>query len=161
MLKQVEGKGKAFLRLSREGGIWRIKQVAGDPYFRVLLFDTVSELDPAGFPLLILSDVEYPTIRIYLSFETASPLDQTFKPILVSSESNKIRIRHAQVDVDAKWNVLAPIHDTKGATNDKVALNLLGVGALIFDALKAQPPGDDADLRRLRLSPAFIRPIGK
>lgn len=158
-VKAIEPSGGAFLRLSRNAGGWHVITVTGDPYFRAIIYETVSSLLSTSQALQLLSAVEYGSIRIYLSFSTVYGRAQTTNPRTTNTNANMVFINFAHKHVDAKWQLAMPGRTPKG--DDTVLLNLIGVGKLAMDAIRNADPAESGDAKRLRLSPAFLWPVGR
>ncbi len=158
-LKDLEPSGKAFLRFSRKDDSWSIVSVTGDPYYRALLYEVLSNLSRHSHAFHLLSESEYDSVRIYLSFSTASSLDQTVKPLETKTDANKVYIAFTHQEAGAAWQMAAPQFDDEGRAS--VGLNILGVGLMAYKAIKNDDPSEDIEAKKLRLSPAFSRPIGR
>ncbi len=158
-LKELEPFGKAFLRFSRKEDGWRIVSVNGDPYYRALLYEVMDKLSRNSQAYHLLSETDYDSVRIYFSFRTASSLDQTVKPIETKTDANKVYIDITYQVAGAAWHMAMPQTNERGET--KVGLNLVGVGMMAYKAVMNDAPGEDTEARKLRLSPAFARPIGR
>ena len=158
-VKAIEPSGGAFLRLSRNAGGWHVITVTGDPYFRAIIYETVSSLLSTNQALQQLSAVEYKSIRIYLSFSTVYGRAQTAKPRTTNTNANMVFINFVHQHVDGKWQLAMPGKTPKG--DDTVLLNLIGAIMLARDAIKNADPAESGDAKRLRLSPAFLWPVGR
>ena len=77
----------------------------------------------------------------------------------MTSEANKVFVAMEQLDFAPSWSFLVPIDNAEG--DDNVAADIIGIGAFLYDMAHAKNPSEDAAIRRLRLSPAFIRSIGR
>ncbi len=158
-LKDLEPSGKAFLRFSRKDDSWSIVSVSGDPYYRALLYEVLSNLSRHSHAFHLLSESDYDSVRIYLSFSTSSSLDQTVKPLETKTDANKVYIAFTHQEAGAAWQMAAPQVDDEGRAS--VGLNILGVGLMAYKAIKNDDPSEDIEAKKLRLSPAFSRPIGR
>ena len=158
-LKELEPSGKAFLRYSRKKDGWKIAAVNGDPYYRALLYEVMDRLSKNSQAYHLLTETDYDSVRIYFSFRTASSLDQTVKPLVTKTDTNKVYIEITYQEAGAAWKIAMPQTDDRG--NTKVGVDLLGVGLMAYKAVKNDDPGEDIEARKLRLSPAFARPIGR
>lgn len=158
-VKALSSHGKAALRLTRAASGWRITAATGDPYYRSLLYEAARELPPNGYLFTLLDATAYDTVRISFALTPVLSLDLSAKPVEVSTRSNQAFIAMTHKQVDERWKLGMPIDEVQG--DDSVMPNLIGVGQLIWDRVHQTDPAEDLDAKRLRLSPAFARPIGR
>jgi len=158
-VRKLAPSGKAAARFARTPDGWHVIRAAGDPYYRALLFDALSTLSATSFALAQLDPSDYRVIDVTLTFATVSPLDQTQRPVTTSTHANAVTLAYTSAASAAVWNLAMPIDNKEG--DDMVIPNLLGMGMLAADALAADNPLDDHEVKRLRLSPAFLKPIGR
>jgi hypothetical protein len=154
-LQKLEPSGSARVRFSRKSGEWQVTEAAGDPYFRALLYETLDALSPQTYGLVMLAATEFESVRVHFEFRTISVVDQTTKPIDVTIDGNKIFIVMTRQDADPKWQMLT------ASPAGLPAVNLLGIGWVLARPYIEADPNADIEVKRLRLSPAFIRPIGR
>jgi len=154
-LRKIEPSGTARARLNRKGGTWKVTEAAGDLYFRALLYETLDALRPETYGLVMLAATEFESVRVHFEFRTISVGDQTTKPIEVTIDGNKIFIVMTRPDADPKWQMLM------ASPAGLPMVNLLGVGWVLAKPYLEPDPNADIEVRRLRLSLAFIQPIGR
>jgi len=153
------GNGETFLRFNRNPDAWKIKRVTGNRYLRAVLFETVNKFKDSTYLSALLEKIDYDSLRIYLSYRTVSVLDKTLEPLILRTDANKIFLTITQPDASSLWKMGMPIDNDQG--DDLVIPNLIGIGSIIIDAFSNPPETKDQDVRKLRHSPAFLRPIGR
>ncbi len=158
-VKALTPRGRATLRLERRATGWHVAAVTGEPYYRSILFETLAALPPRGYLFTLLDATTYQSVRIAFTLTPVSSLDTMAKPVSVSTRSNQVLLAVTHKHVDDKWQLLGAIDNAEG--DDAVGANLIGVGQLLWDRFHQSDPAEDLDAKRLRLSPAFVRPIGR
>lgn len=155
-LRQIQSRGTVRLRFSRQNDkTWSVTEATGDPYFRALLYEALTSLSPNTYSLVMLSASDLESVRVVFEYRTISSVDRTAKPVDVRVDGNKIFIVVTHHEIDPKWQMLAV------TPTGMPAVNLIGVGMVLAKPYLEKDPHTDIDIQKLRLSPAFIQPIGR
>jgi hypothetical protein len=156
-LRQLEPQGHAFARFSKQGS-WKPTHAKGDPYYRALLYQVLKQFNANDHAIQMLERSSYDSVRIYLEHLTVFSKDPATEPLQIVVDGNKIFITFTHQLTDPKWQAFMASRDKEGNAN--VGVNIIGIGKLLYDALNPADPLLDKDLRRLRTSPAFVKPFG-
>ncbi len=158
-LKLHSPRGRAFVRLSRKADGWHVMDVSGDSFYRALLYEILDSQPPRGYLYRLLDGIDYPTLRIYFSLAPVWANDETAQPLVTRTSSNKVFLDFTHVHVDVKWQMLMAFNNPIG--NASVVPNLVGIGRFFWSKATETDSTNDLDVKKLRLSPAFSRPIGR
>lgn len=159
-LVKIEPEGSAKLFFSRSGEAqWKTTKAKGDPYFRALLYETLNKLSPNLHGLVMLSAAELDSVEIIFQFRTFSFNDSGIKPVALRIDGDKIFITMTQIKASSKWQLLNASKDSTG--RDIVSVDLIGLGLNLANGANEEDPYQDHELQTLRLSPAYIKPIGE
>jgi len=157
-VRLLQRSGSVYVRFSREKDHWIVSRLTGDPYLRAIVWDVLDDLSPHSHPIQTLNASTYESVRIYVSFGLISSLDLSTQLVATSTDANKIFANFLYRDLDAKWQLAMPVDNEEG--DDSVALDLIGVASFIYGKATETEPGEDPEVKRLKLSPAFVRPFG-
>lgn len=158
-LKKMSPSGSAYVRLTKTAEGWKVINVSGDPYYRALLFEVLASQPPQGYLFQLLDDTDYPTVRVFFSLVPVWVGDETAQPMIARTASNKVFLDFTHKYVDEKWQMAAAWNNPVGA--GVLGVNFIGVGSYLWAKAHETDGSDDVDVKRLRLSPAFIRSIGR
>lgn len=151
-LTKLQEHGSAQLRFSRElENRWKVKEFDGDPYTRSLLFDLLENLSEKDFALFKLNASKFNSIRITFEYTTVSVSNESAKELEVAIDGNKILIKKTRKESSINWNMLMA---SPGALP---AINLIGVGMVLAKPWTEKDWHSDAEIKRLELSPAFMK----
>lgn len=155
-LLKITRAGTARLRFGRDAAKpWHVSEAQGDQYLRALLFEILNSLSPRDHGLLTLAESEYESVRIVFSFRVLDIVDQTAQPLDIQIDGNQIFLTITRQDVNDNWHALT------SSPAGTPAANLLGIAIILAKPYIENDPHKDPDIRRLKASPAFIRPIGR
>lgn len=158
-VKKLVPTGQAFVRLTKTSEGWKVVHAAGDPYYRALLFEVLASQPPGGYLFRLLDETDYPMVRIYFSLVPVWSNDEAAKPLVARTASNKVFLDFTHFHVDEKWQMLMAWNDP--ISGGAVAANIIGIGTYLWGKATETEASDDLDVKKLRLSPAFSRPIGR
>ena len=164
-LKEIVRSGEASVTFERssDGEKWSPVSAYGDPYFRAVLYETLLNMSPLSYGLQILSRTEINSVKIYLTYRTKMSMDATRKPASVEVNGRKIflTIEYAK-DYD-ELSMFSVDEFGKHGEQPKVVpmINFLGIGMYAIKKASEDDLENDPELRKLRTSPAFVKPIGK
>jgi hypothetical protein len=153
---QKSGKSSAILRRLADGK-WRA-EVRGDAYTKVILAKAIEEMSPDGFGWQQLSLVQHDFLLLDFDFlvRPSNALDQ--RPFTLAIKGNRISLSRYHYEIPKEWEIpqkLVMVLDPASAT-----LNLVGLGQLVYEAVSKKPdPAVAAEIVRLKLAPAFTKPI--
>jgi len=157
---ELQPSGSAILTFKKENyGSWEISGVTGDSYYRALLYESIASIPNRSPIIAFLNASEYDRIRIELIVRTISELDTETKPLVTTTDANRIFIAINSRRVDPKWRFLMPIDNDN--RNDAVLPDIAGIGSFLINSIRKIEPEEDPAARRLRNSPAFTRPISR
>ena len=154
-LQKIEPNGTAQLRINERDGRWEIAQAKGDPYFRALLYEAFLKLTPKTNGIIVLGASDFQSVRINLEFSSVSSVDQGLDPLKIKVNGNNISIAINYKVADPKWMMLM------AGPSALPTVNLLGVAMILAKPYIEPNPRLDFDVRKLQLSPAFSKSIGK
>jgi hypothetical protein len=150
-LKEIQKNGSGRVQISRSGVAgWKVTRATGDSYVRALLYDTLAGMDPKTYRSALGSGSD---VSVIFSYQAVSVLDPAIDPVQVVVDGNRIYITETYLWIPPYWQMLS------AGPAGGLGVNLIGVGMYL-----AKPFLDkdvDPDFERLKLSPAFIRPLGK
>jgi hypothetical protein len=155
-LKAIQGDGEARLSISRDGGHrWKIFKLVGDDFTRALVFDAFSELPPLTNSLLRLSEENVSQFELIFRYQVIESSNLDLPPPKVSVEHSRIFLTYQYPTSNPAWKLVTP---TPSGT--ALAINLLGIAQTIIQPYLEKDPYLDLEIRKLRVSPAYIKPIG-
>ncbi|MGE0174759.1 MAG: hypothetical protein AB7T49_18345 [Oligoflexales bacterium] len=155
-LREMQKTGSARIKLSRQrSGPWTIAQATGNSYVRALLYDTIASLGSNTHALEMLSASDLDNVSISFSYRTVTQPDTTVEPIEVQVDGNRISIVETQIWIPPEWQMLAV------GPGGSITLNLIGLGMYLAKPIMDNNSKPDFELEKLRMSPAFVKPIGK
>ncbi len=158
-VRKIMHAGEARLRIRRDRGEWSVTNVTGDPLVRAIIYDSISEMLASHYGQQLLSEVEYDTVRVVLRFSVVSLLHDSMKPIFAITEANTVFLNLSYKEVDERWLLAMPIDHAQG--NDAVLPNIIGIGQFVVHSLRENNPSTDISIKRLKASPAYVRPLRK
>lgn len=145
------------LRKGTKNSFWYVKRVKGDRYVRAVIYEALEQVSKNEYAQSILNKNEYKTVKILITYDVLPDLDVTFKPFTVKIANNTIAFHYSFKTVEQAWAIAGVQENPNGQA--KSYLNLFGVGLLIVDSFLDKDLSADPDLRKLRRSPAYNRPI--
>ncbi len=155
-LKAIQGDGEARLSISRNGGHrWKISKLVGDDFTRALVFDAFSQLPALTNSLVRLSEEKVSQFELIFRYQDIESPDLDLPPPKIRVEHRKIFLTYQYPTSNPAWKLVTP---TPSGT--ALAINLLGIAQTIIQPYIEKDPYLDLEIRKLRVSPAFIKPIG-
>lgn len=154
---RLVGKGDSYLRFTKKNEEWGIKRLSGNRYLRAVLFNTIDPITRESYLGKILDQIEYRSIRIYLTYSVYYAHDKSPKPLKVRIVGNKVLLDLAHLTQTPAWDIATPVDNEN--SDDGVALNLIGLGKMFVNMGSGKDAFDDIDAKRLRLSPGYLKPI--
>lgn len=143
----------AELRLvQKSAGKFTIRKVTGDPYFRALLYERISELLESPINSLELSNSHIDRVTVALSYRKVIVTNPQDAEVQIFFSGNKITFDFTKYVVDERLTVLYGGPGT-------IAINPIAAALLVYHQFHKEDDRDNPDLSKLRLSPAFSTPI--
>ena len=151
-LTKIAPSGTARVRFTRLTPTrWTVSRADGDPYFRAALFESLNALTPVSLAIAYLEQARVASISVATSYRTVSSVDQRTPPLTILVEGNVIHLDFVRKTDSAAWGMIMPV-------DQRLAVDLVGVASYLMGKATHRDEAD-ADLKRLRLSPAFTRPF--
>lgn len=164
-LKEImpAGQAKASFERKSKDDPWIAVSAYGDSYFRAVLYDALSSMNPQSYGIHLLSRTDFNTIQVYLTYRTKTSMDATRNPVSVAVNGRKIFLTFENAkDLDELMIFNVGEFNNPGKQSKIVPMiNWLGVAMYSMKKATVHEIYNDPELRKLRSSPAFVRPIGK
>ncbi|MEZ4742817.1 MAG: hypothetical protein R3B45_10275 [Bdellovibrionota bacterium] len=150
-------RGEAFLRINKDKNGWNIKKLTGNKYLRASIYEAMGEMQKSIDIANLMEKIQYTSLRIYFSYRTVNVLDETIPALDIKIDGNKIFLSVAHKVTSRMWAVAMPVENDRG--NDLILPNIIGIGALLLDSIRADKEIFDRDILHLKNSPAYDHSI--
>ncbi len=119
---------------------------------RAARFEALQDLSPRSLAIAYLEQAGVASVKIAAEYRTTSPVDTMTPPLTVRVEGDAVFLTFVRRVAGSGWQTIVPM--------DPTTLGVDLIGAVSYLSEKATRSYEaDADLKRLRLSPAFTRPF--